>query len=83
MYIVLALRAPLSHRAQLQRYEDGTEGDPQTRSFARGAEDLLIHSWLVGVSIDSLLYKYGRLFLLFLLFLIELKFESTVCTVAI
>ena len=33
--------AGLSHRTQLQRYEDG-EGTPKTRGFARGAEDLLI-----------------------------------------
>ena len=31
----------LSHRTQLQRYEDG-DGTPKTRGFARGAEDLLI-----------------------------------------
>jgi hypothetical protein len=31
----------LSHRTQLQRYED-REGTPKTRGFARGAEDLLI-----------------------------------------
>jgi len=31
----------LSHRTQLQRYEDG-EGTTKTRGFARGDEDLLI-----------------------------------------
>ena len=43
------LRAPLSHRAQLQRYEEGR--GPQTRGFARGAEDLLIPGRLGGVLI--------------------------------
>lgn len=56
------LRAPLSHRAQLQRYEEGR--GPPDKGFRPGGRRFFD-------SIDSLL-QYGRLFLLFLLFLIEL-----------
>jgi hypothetical protein len=54
------LRAPLgSHRAQLQRYEDGR--GPPDKGFRPGGRRSF-DSWQVGVSIDSL-FEYGRLFL--------------------
>ena len=53
------LRAPLSHRAQLQRYEDGR--GPPGKGFRPGGRRSF-DSWQVGVSIDSL-FEYGMLFL--------------------
>ena len=53
------LRAPLSHRAQLQRYEEGR--GPPDKGFRPGGRRSF-DSWQVGVSIDSL-FEYGRLFL--------------------
>jgi hypothetical protein len=45
----------LSHRTQLQRYEDGEGGDPQDKGFRPGGRRSF-DSWQVGVSIDSLLF---------------------------
>ena len=50
------LRAPLSHRAQLQRYEEGR--GPPDKGFRPGAEDLLIPGRL-GCPFDSL-FEYGQ-----------------------
>ena len=54
------LRAPLSHCAELQRYEEGR--GPPDKGFRPGGRRSLFDSWQVGVSIDSL-FEYGRLFL--------------------
>jgi hypothetical protein len=46
----------LSHRAQLQRYEEGR--GPPDKGFRPGGRRSF-DSWQVGVSIDSL-FEYGR-----------------------
>jgi hypothetical protein len=48
----------LSHRTQIQRYEDG---DPKDKGFRPGGRRSF-DSWQVGVSIDSLLFNTAGYF---------------------